>query len=105
MKIYISGPMSGVEDLNFPAFHAAAERLRAVGYEVISPAEITVDQDASWEQCLRADIKQLVDCDAVATLPWWQSSRGALLEIDIAMRLSMPVRAVDDWHHEASNHP
>lgn len=30
-KLYLSGPMSGIEDNNFPAFHAEAARLRAPG--------------------------------------------------------------------------
>ena len=29
-RIYISGPMTGRIDLNFPAFHAEAARLRAL---------------------------------------------------------------------------
>lgn len=33
-KIYISGPMTGLLDLNFPAFHAETMRLRSLGYGV-----------------------------------------------------------------------
>ena len=40
MRIYISGPMTGHADHNFPAFDAAAERLRAEGHFVINPAEL-----------------------------------------------------------------
>ena len=29
-RIYIAGPMSGLPDLNYPAFNAMAERLRAL---------------------------------------------------------------------------
>lgn len=53
--IYISGPMSGIENLNFPAFNAAAERLRGCGLKVINPAEINTDAQLTWEQCMRAD--------------------------------------------------
>jgi len=40
-RIYISGPMTGLPEHNFPAFHAAAERLRKAGWEVNNPAEET----------------------------------------------------------------
>ena len=71
-RIYIAGPMTGLPDLNFPAFHAEAARLRALGYEVSNPAEINPDPTAGWEACMRADIAELVKCDGVALLPGWE---------------------------------
>ena len=94
-RIYISGPMTGLPDLNFPAFHAAAAKLRASGYEVVNPAEINTDAGMSWEQCMRSDIKALCDCDTVVMLPGWMDSRGANFEVDIAIRLGMSVRGID----------
>lgn len=38
MKVYISGPMTGLPEFNYPAFFAAAEALEARGYETINPA-------------------------------------------------------------------
>ena len=88
-RIYIAGPMTGLPDLNFPAFHAEAARLRALGYEVSNPAEINPDPTAGWEACMRADIAELVKCDGVALLPGWERSRGASLEAHIAHSLGM----------------
>lgn len=90
-RIYLAGPMSGLPELNFPAFHRMAARLRAQGYEVVNPAEINANPDAEWLECMRADIKQLVDCDTVAVLPGWSASRGASLEVDLARRLGFNV--------------
>lgn len=90
-RCYLAGPMSGIEALNFPAFHVAAARLRATGLEVINPAEIVPDQTAKWEDCMRADIAALVTCDRIALLPGWQKSRGATLEHHIATALGMEV--------------
>ena len=41
MRIYISGPMTGMPDSNISAFNAAAERLRAEGHFVINPHDLT----------------------------------------------------------------
>ena len=38
-RVYIAGPMTGLPDFNYPAFNAAAAKLRALGLEVLNPAE------------------------------------------------------------------
>jgi hypothetical protein len=91
MRVYIAGPMTGLHDLNFPAFHAEARRLRAQGHEVLNPAEINPDHTMSWQQCMRADLAALVTCDAVQLLPGWRNSKGATLEHDIALRLGLEI--------------
>lgn len=90
-RVYLSGPMTGLPDLNFPAFNAAAARLRADGLRVVNPAEINLGAQLTWEQCMRADIKALCDCDAIVLLPGWEASKGAHLELHIAHRLGMGV--------------
>jgi len=92
MKIYLAGPMTGLPDLNFPAFNAEAARLRSLGHVVINPAEINPDVSSSWNTCMRADIAHLVTCDTVAMLDGWTSSRGARLEHHIALELGMAPR-------------
>jgi hypothetical protein len=94
-RIYISGAMSGVPEHNFPAFNAEAARLRALGYEVVNPAEVNPDVTLSWHECLRQDIKLLCDCDTLALLPGWEHSQGAHLELHIAHRLGMTITATE----------
>lgn len=91
-RVYISGPMTGLPELNFPAFHQAAGELRALGLDVVNPAEINPDAQMSWEQCMRADIKALCDCDTIVLLPGWENSRGAHLEVHLAHRLGIKVQ-------------
>lgn len=88
--IYISGPMTGLPELNFPAFNAAAAALRALGHAVVNPADLN-PAGASWQACLRADIKALCDCDTLALLPGWEGSPGAHLELHVAHRLGLLV--------------
>ncbi|SDX13948.1 protein of unknown function [Variovorax sp. YR634] len=90
-RIYIAGPMTGKPELNFPLFHREAARLRAEGFEVANPTEINPDPTAGWVACMRADIKELVDCDAILMLPGWEWSEGASTEHYIAQKLKMRV--------------
>ena len=95
-RVYISGPMTGLPHLNFPTFNAAANSLRAKGLEVVNPAEINADGELTWEQCMRADIKALCDCDTLAMLPGGEASKGAHLEVHLAHRLGMKIVAIAD---------
>jgi len=91
-RIYIAGPMTGLPELNFPAFHAAAARLREAGWEAVNPAENFGGRtDMPRETYLRADIILLAQCGAIAMLPGWQESRGAKLEYLLARELGMPI--------------
>ena len=91
-RIYIAGPMTGLAEHNFPAFHAAADRLRQAGWDAVNPAENFGGRtDLPRESYLRADVALLVGCDAVAMLPGWEDSRGAKLEYLLARELGLPV--------------
>lgn len=85
--VYVAGPMSGIEDLNFNAFNLEAYRLSLLGYEVVNPAEINPDKSTPWRKCMQNDVAALVLCDAISLLPGWENSRGATLEHDIATRM------------------
>jgi len=89
-KIYISGPMSGIPDNNFPAFSAATALLRGLGFEVVSPHEILAEDD-TWEGLLKEDIRQMLDCDTVCKLDGWRNSGGASLEPHIAHQLNFTI--------------
>ena len=89
-KIYLSGPMTGMPDYNYPAFHAVAERFRQAGWDVVSPAENFGGYvDLPRESFLRMDVSQIATCDAIAMLPGWRESRGARMEYLIAHELGM----------------
>lgn len=105
MKIYLAGPMSGIEEHNFPAFRAATQSLREHGFEVVSPHEISetlgvigegtdLNQE-NYAKCMGADIAALLDVDGVIVLPGWENSRGARIEVLIAQTLCKPVKFFD----------
>ena len=88
MKIYISGPMSGLPDLNRDAFFALEGRLlkQFPGCTIVNPARVFI-KGADWLTFMRADLKLLLDCDTIAMLPDWQKSKGAMIEHNLALDL------------------
>lgn len=89
IRIYIAGPMTGLPEFNYPAFHAEAARLRQLGYHVENPAEHGVIDGYEWADYLRLDLQKLVTCEAIALLPGWMNSKGARLEFTVATNLGM----------------
>lgn len=93
-KVYIAGPMTGYPELNYPAFAEAAARLRKLGFEVISPAELN-DVSETYLNAMRKDIIELVNCHHILMLQGWQASKGATLEHHIATVLGIEVIALE----------
>jgi len=101
VKLYLAGPMRGYPEFNFPAFDEAAARLRTLGHEIISPAEmdraIGFDEkagklpDGFVEEAMRRDLEAIQSVEAIALLPGWQRSEGVRKEIAEARRLRLPL--------------
>jgi len=110
LKIYIAGPMTGIEDFNFPLFFETEEKLKELGYETLNPAKNdgadvkTATQNAisaslsgaTWSSYMRRDLSNLCLSDAVCVLPNWKSSKGASLEVQVAEALGMPIYTLKD---------
>lgn len=90
MRIYTAGPMTGYENLNYPAFASVAQVLRNAGHEVISPAELN-PIEAEYIDAMRNDIRELIMCDAIYMMKGWSKSKGAMLEFQIAVVLGLTV--------------
>lgn len=117
MRVYISGPMTGLPDSNIPAFNAAAERLWAEGHFVINPANLsaifgTREEIAlsfnEWyhpsqpfevvkgtpriaKSIMNADLAAVRSCDAIYLLKGWENSRGAKKELAEAIAHGLQV--------------
>jgi hypothetical protein len=88
---YIAGKITGLPQNDVKEkFNLVAMQLAAMGYHVVKPVSV-YDHTKTWDDAVRSDIKQMLECDEVHLLPDWQDSRGAQLERDIALRLGMQV--------------
>lgn len=93
---YLAGPMTGLPDYNYPAFHAAAAKLRAMGHTVLNPAENPAPPCGTWQAYMRMALAQLVQCQSIVMLPGWGCSRGAMIERELALSLGMEVVLFED---------
>lgn len=96
--------MTGMPEHNVPAFNRAARQLRSLGYEVVNPAELdAIEACSTWNEFLRRDLKWLVGCDAIATLPGWRKSKGAKLEVHVGRELSFKIHPVSHYLQRRKN--
>lgn len=98
-RVYIAGPMTGLPDYNFPAFHAAALLWRSRGWEVFNPAEVaeedgfdcrihtpTIAQEIRWK---RREMEAIPTCQAIYLLRGWCNSSGAKSELHAALHIPL----------------
>ena len=99
-RVYIAGPMRGIEKFNYPLFDKTAAMLRSLGLFVVNPTEVSalmgsseeIDADkAMLERLFEADLALLKTCDAIALLPGWERSEGAKRELAAAIEAGLDV--------------
>ena len=104
MKIYISGPISGVADAE-ENFKKAEEYLKFLGYDPLNPMDIPapavdglfvhdstfkLEKRELWVYYMRKAIKMLMEADSVYFLDGWENSAGARVERQLTKALSLP---------------
>jgi hypothetical protein len=106
IRVYVAGPMTGLPDFNFPAFHAAAKALRDRGFEVENPAENPEPACGSWLAYMRMAVVQVAKVDTLVLLPGWEKSKGARVEFTLAAGLGLSVMTLADALAQyAEGHP
>ena len=68
-KVYISLPITGhnIEDVE-KRCKSACELIEQLGFDAVSPLEVSSNPDASYEEHIGRDITALLQCDAVLSL-------------------------------------
>lgn len=95
IKVYLSGPMSGYMGHNYPVFHKAAEYLRGLGLEVVSPAELGYHEGWTWLDYIVRDLESIKGCHGVVVLPRFFESAGAIIEVMACRRSGMFIWKLD----------
>jgi hypothetical protein len=101
-SIYIAGPMTGLPEFNYPAFFMA-EHILARDWLVNNPARMDgIDTTGMKglhsevpEFCLKQAMKRnchaICESDAIYMLKGWEKSRGAMVEIQLAIYLGLEI--------------
>lgn len=82
-RVYLSGPMTGLPELNFPAFRVEAARLRALGFEVVNPADLNPEPNTGWH-CWTGGSSQPVrtwKCTSLTASAWRSSSPRSAVQL------------------------
>lgn len=107
-RIYISGPISGLPNLNRDAFDHEERLLRECGDDVFNPHSLPAPSDEEiqewvyalgpqrakekiWQWYMKLCIVEIPRCDEMRMLPHWQNSKGAVWEHRIAKMIGLPI--------------
>jgi len=93
MKIYISGRIAGLTKEDYERnFDYAETSIAGFGHEPVNPVKVLPFQSwYEWQDYMRADIKALMDCDAVYAMSNHKESKGAMIEVKLARDLGLRV--------------
>ena len=101
-RVYLSGPMTGIEGWNKPAFDGAEKQLRKLNiHDVYNPAD-HIDSHSIASHCvaMQLSLNELTSTkpwyDLLVSLPGWKQSAGARLEREVAEACGIEVCNLDE---------
>lgn len=116
-KMYLSGPMRGYAEFNFPAFERVTNIIRAErsDIELITPHELenACDFDPDkfdpytdsnvkdhLKKVLKRDAEFVLESDCVLTMHGWEDSKGASAEVMLAQAAGIPCFEWEEIVHD-----
>lgn len=90
-RIYISGPLAGVDPSDaMMVFREAEVRLFCEGRDVVNPVRLC-SSGWDWGRGMRVRLSRLLVCDAIYMLKGWRGDKGSRLEHFVALKLGMEI--------------
>lgn len=103
MKIYISGPITGLlKDEVERNFSNAIDQVRMMfpNAEIINPLWICSGMPfTEWKDFMQICLKMLAECDAIYMMKGWANSKGCLTEYYFAAGSNITIYTFDDYEN------
>jgi hypothetical protein len=95
--IYLSGPMTGLPEFNYPRFREVAAKLRAAGHVVYNPADFAHHGEFPARQAFSEYTAFICNrADTIVLLEGWENSKGALAERALAENCKLDISLYSD---------
>lgn len=93
LKVYISGPMTGLEYKEvWHRFKAVQRQIEDAGYIAYNPCSVQLPADATHEQYMQWDLPHLMESDIIYFLDGWEKSHGCRYELQVAVATGKDIR-------------
>ena len=89
-RIYISAPITGMEDTADQRFNAAAKLAKEEGFIPVNPYQEN-RSFCQWGDAIVAGLRLLRKCDCILLCEGWQQSRGCRIEQQFAQGAGIEV--------------
>lgn len=90
--IYLSAPISGYNiDERRETFERVENKLKKLGYNVLSPMKNGLSQNEPTSHHMKRDIIMLLQSDAIFMMKNWNRSAGCLTELHVATACGLEV--------------
>lgn len=90
-KFYVAGRIANTNGY-LEKFAQGCDEVVALGHEAINPCRLHDDcKHTQWSHFMVCDIHAMLDCDGVYALRDWHISKGATIEVQLAMRLGKEI--------------
>jgi len=89
-KVYISGPMTGIEGFNYPEFDMVAQKLEEMEMIPINPTR--QPDGLTYQQYMEYAFLDVKNADALLLLDGWEDSKGARAEVEFAKSLGKEIQ-------------
>lgn len=92
-RVYISGPVTGIDDY-MERFSNAEKELKEQGFSVVNPAKVLSQMPAdttSYEEYMQMSMMMLSMCSHIYMLKGWEKSTGANREYGYALATDITI--------------